>query len=291
MSWPIRPRATHCVHGHEFTVDNTRVRENGSRQCRACVSRRGAEHYRAFGGGTTGICTGCGAQYPKTRTNLCRSCRSSRPHRWRGKDPADRFFELTLIPELPNACWPWGGSRDRYGYGKMSAFGVHVRVYRYSYELLVGPIPEGLTIDHLCRNPPCVNPDHLEAVTNKENILRSDSPSAINARKTHCIHGHEFTEANTYVSRQGVRTCRTCGRLRNAAAEAAGCRSVPCRQCGVPRMIGGANARRDALCRKCAWLLRPTRKRSGIQAEIAQLEAELGRATIKALALAREKRR
>jgi hypothetical protein len=79
-----------------------------------------------------------------------------------------------------------------------------------AYELAIGPIPEGLTIDHLCRNRGCVNPAHLEAVTNRTNLLRGDGIAALNARKTHCKRGHEFTPENTYVWREGTRACRAC---------------------------------------------------------------------------------
>jgi hypothetical protein len=85
-------------------------------------------------------------------------------------------------------------------------------IHRIAYEVAYGPIPEGLTIDHLCRNRRCVNAEHLEAVTGKENTLRGEAISAINIRKTHCVHGHEFTEENTYraPSMPNERVCRIC---------------------------------------------------------------------------------
>ena len=82
-----------------------------------------------------------------------------------------------------------------------------------AYIYAVGEIPDGLSIDHLCRNRRCCNPAHLEAVTNRENLLRGPTTQASrNAVKTHCINGHEFTEANTYYRKDG-RTCRTCSML------------------------------------------------------------------------------
>jgi hypothetical protein len=82
--------------------------------------------------------------------------------------------------------------------------------HRVLYRLVNGPIPIGAEIDHLCRNRSCVNPDHLEAVSHRENLMRSPiAPAAINARKTHCKYGHEFTQTNTYVS-SGRRRCRLC---------------------------------------------------------------------------------
>jgi len=86
--------------------------------------------------------------------------------------------------------------------------------HRAVYEALVGPIPKGLSLDHLCRNRACVNPEHLEPVSLVENVMRGVSPHAVNARKTHCAHGHAFTAENTYMVR-GERVCRACGRERS----------------------------------------------------------------------------
>jgi hypothetical protein len=79
-----------------------------------------------------------------------------------------------------------------------------------SYIAFVGSVGEGLELDHLCRNRSCVNPAHLEAISHKENILRGESFSSINAKRTHCKHGHEFTPENTYRWRGKMRTCRAC---------------------------------------------------------------------------------
>jgi hypothetical protein len=85
--------------------------------------------------------------------------------------------------------------------------------HRWSYEHFVGPIPEGLHIDHLCRVRRCVNPDHLEPVTPKENYLRGEGPTARNSTKTHCKYGHKFDKSNTSVY-GGRRHCNECGRRR-----------------------------------------------------------------------------
>jgi hypothetical protein len=89
-----------------------------------------------------------------------------------------------------------------------------------SYETFVGPIPDGLTIDHLCCNPPCINPEHLEVVTMRENLRRGRSPVGVNARRTHCLHGHAFDERNTWICKEGKRHCRECHRLREQARRA-----------------------------------------------------------------------
>jgi hypothetical protein len=124
----------------------------------------------------------------------------------------------------PNGCWLWtaaltSAAPGQAGYGLFTERKPKgVRAHRFAYELLVGPIPEGLQLDHLCRVRHCVNPAHLEPVTQRENILRSPvTPPGINARKTHCKHGHEFTPENTYrEKRTNKRHCRECHRIREA---------------------------------------------------------------------------
>lgn len=108
-------------------------------------------------------------------------------------------------------CWQWTGSYAGNGYGGTWRDGRHCRAHRAVWELLVGPIPEGMTLDHLCRNRRCVNPAHLEVVTMRENILRGESPSARHARQTHCKHGHPYEGANLYLAPgNGQRKCRIC---------------------------------------------------------------------------------
>jgi hypothetical protein len=125
---------------------------------------------------------------------------------------SSRFWDkVANIGAEPTDCWPWDAFTRRDGYG---LFGHPTRyAHRVAYELLVGPIPEGLTLDHLCRNRSCVNPAHLEPVSLPENTLRSPvALAALNARKTRCGRGHEFTPENTYIfpgtGRRGCRLCR-----------------------------------------------------------------------------------
>lgn len=116
-------------------------------------------------------------------------------------------------------CWPWMRSRTTVGYGQFGITGPPRRnlpAHRIAYELLVGPVPDGLVLDHLCRNRVCCNPHHLEPVTNRTNVVeRGTGISAVNALKTHCKHGHEFTPDNTRIVRDKdgpYRACLECKR-------------------------------------------------------------------------------
>lgn len=112
-------------------------------------------------------------------------------------------------------CWEWIAVKDSKGYGCFWRNYVMQSAHRVAYELTKGAIPEGLDIDHLCMNRACVNPEHLEAVTHHVNIRRSpDTIPSLNAAKTHCPKGHEYTEANTQFE-NGRRRCATCRRAEN----------------------------------------------------------------------------
>lgn len=131
----------------------------------------------------------------------------------------DRFLDKTEEGPVPTyrpdlgPCLLWTATLDRDGYGKFWNGSKIVAAHRHAYEADQGPIPPGLTIDHLCRVHACVRGHHLEAVTNRVNILRGVSPSAVHATKTRCPAGHPYDEANTYVH-QGRRHCRSCWRAR-----------------------------------------------------------------------------
>ena len=130
----------------------------------------------------------------------------------------DRFWSKV---DKSGECWEWTGSLSPEGYGRISVGGRPMYAHRLSCEDAHGPIPDGYTVDHLCRVRKCVRPDHLEPVTQRENCLRGESPAAKHARKTHCVHGHEFTRENTYVRPDSppgrpYRECRTCIRARTA---------------------------------------------------------------------------
>jgi hypothetical protein len=115
-----------------------------------------------------------------------------------------------------DGCWRWTGAHIGDGYGNLWVAGKSRLAHRVAYELLVGPIPAGLEIDHLCRVRDCVNPEHLEVVTGKENALRGISFAAENAVKEECVNGHPFDDVNTYRRPNGNRDCRVCGRERAA---------------------------------------------------------------------------
>lgn len=142
------------------------------------------------------------------------------PRKAPGKAPrpiADRLKERLAI-DPSSGCHVWRGQVNKGGYGHIGVGSGStkrtLRTHRLAYELAKGPIPPGLTIDHLCRERLCCNPEHLEAVTAAVNALRGTGPAAINAQRTHCKRGHEFTPENTGVGPSGRRRCRTCRRLR-----------------------------------------------------------------------------
>lgn len=123
-------------------------------------------------------------------------------------------------PEGEAGCWVWTGKIGRDGYGHVSVKDRDRIVHRYVYEGINGRLESDLTLDHLCRNRACCNPDHLEPVTMRTNVLRGEGPSAANARKTHCKRGHVLWGENLKFNPDGARQCRTCLRLRDAAFKA-----------------------------------------------------------------------
>lgn len=163
-----------------------------------------------------GSCTICGAKHYAhgwCKSHYGRWWRYGNPnHVPRRPSTEERFWSKVTRTDT---CWLWEGS-SRNGYGLFSwgsgreqnTTGAH----RYAYQLERGEIPEELVIDHLCRVPLCVNPDHLEPVTRGENVLRGVGNPAVNRDKTHCLKGHEFTPENTYFNKHGHRGCRACGR-------------------------------------------------------------------------------
>jgi hypothetical protein len=128
--------------------------------------------------------------------------------------PEVRFWSM-VEKEGHNGCWQWISSLrySRYPHFCLGGrWGKTILAHRYSYELFFGKIPEGMQIDHLCRNKCCVNPSHMEVVTPRVNVLRGDTVVAKNAMKTHCLRGHPFDRENTGISHDG-RYCKTCKKL------------------------------------------------------------------------------
>jgi len=133
-----------------------------------------------------------------------------------------RRFWSKVDKDRPGGCWEWMGAKNEAGYGTFVMNRTQQPAHRVAWVLLRGPIPDGFHIDHLCKNPPCVNPEHLEPVTPEENKRRGSAwllAGQKNARKTHCPLGHPYDDVNTLHLSGGRRDCRTCNRSGTRASK------------------------------------------------------------------------
>lgn len=174
----------------------------------------------------------------ETAARVCSVASCARPHeaknfcrlhytRWRKYGDPGTVLQLNGMDDLrlmdkvemiPSGCWLWTATLSGKGYGQFRFRGKLWIAHRAAYEIFVGPIPEGATLDHLCRVRRCVNPEHLEPVSQRENLLRGDTITARHAAATHCPRGHEYNSENTYVQPiTGGRRCRTCRREQRRA--------------------------------------------------------------------------
>ncbi len=136
----------------------------------------------------------------------------------RERDTAGRYVPIDAEQRFwskvkkTDTCWTWQGTRHnaKHDYGQFSVGNRYVLAHRFAYELLVGPISDGLELDHLCRNPPCVNPEHLEPVLHVENVRRGLLSTRIQVL---CKRGHPLSKA--FVRPDGTRACRLCHNARD----------------------------------------------------------------------------
>lgn len=124
------------------------------------------------------------------------------------RNRSNRFHGRVAV--AANGCWEWTHGCDGRGYGRLKVNGKMVYAHRLAYENTQGSVPDGLEIDHLCRNHVCVRPSHLEAVDHRTNVLKGNGLAAYWAARTHCQRGHKYDVENTYVTKAGARACRAC---------------------------------------------------------------------------------
>jgi len=132
-------------------------------------------------------------------------------------DKDEKFFEKTnkngpMNVAMGSRCWIWNGNKNDFGYGRYYFNGCVKYAHRFAYEMTIGPIPERLVIDHLCRNRLCVNPHHLELVDIATNVLRGDTIASHRKAQTHCARGHPLSDNNLRIYR-GKRYCKECQRI------------------------------------------------------------------------------
>lgn len=131
--------------------------------------------------------------------------------------PKDMAWLMScVLPEPNSGCWLWVGALNGGGYGNTQVRGASTRAHRLAWELAKGAIPPGLELDHKCRVRCCVNPDHLEPVPHRENILRGKTVPARNFAKSECPAGHKYDGRNAAINGRGHRRCRECNRLQQA---------------------------------------------------------------------------
>ena len=182
------------------------------RRNRASAKKAGAHTSKTWARSKTPVkCRSCGQVryllHPDQAGEMCRTCAAKigmKVAQTANTQDAETRF-MAFVEKADSGCWNWTGTCQANGYSTFAIAGKTVRGHRWSYEHFVAQIPDGLEIDHLCRNRKCVNPSHLEPVTRKENRRR--------AMRSHCVNGHEFTPENIYLH-SGKRYCRTCRRIR-----------------------------------------------------------------------------
>jgi len=145
------------------------------------------------------------------------SALSAKPPTGINQESLKRRFWGKVDKKGPDECWLWTASKTDDGYGKLgkgTKYGGWEHAHIVAYRLMIGEIPIGLELDHLCQNPSCVNPKHLEPVTHRTNLLRGNGLPSRNARATHCPQGHPYDLLNTYYYPDGHRGCRECNRFK-----------------------------------------------------------------------------
>lgn len=173
--------------------------------------------------------------------------------------PASERFHGKYAIDPETGCWNWTGYVAEHGYGTIGETVAPGRsrslyAHRISYEIHKGPIPEGLVVDHMCNNRRCVNPDHLQAITHRENVLRSPHPLFARRRVGLCIRGHDMTDpTNVYIRPDnGRKMCKACTRIRQRERDrAAGIPEKSPPRCGTYSGSVAHARRKEPCCEAC----------------------------------------
>lgn len=209
----VKTKRTHCKNGHPFVDGSFYVAKDGYRQCRKCLNdiHRRRYHERKE------------ELIAKRNTPEEKAKKKYWNQQYNKKKRSEEFkfdhngiaakltSEIKVDPEA--GCWEWQGMLNKDGYGLMSVSGLNRTVHRLSYLIFNGEIDSHFQIDHLCRNRRCINPKHLDAVLQMENLRRGFGLAGVNIRKQRCPSGHAYSPENTYVNpKSGHRKCLTCQR-------------------------------------------------------------------------------
>lgn len=209
----LKAKRTHCKNGHPFIDGSFYIAKDGYRQCRKCLNDIHRRRYHERKDELIAIRnTPENKEKRKAWNREYNKRKRSEEMKFDRKKVTLKLLALAKV-DWVDGCWQWQGVLDNHGYGLLSVSGLNRLAHRLSYLIFKGEIGSQLQIDHLCRNRKCINPEHLDAVLQSENLRRGFGLPGVNSRKQRCPSGHAYSHENTYVyPKSGHRRCMTCQR-------------------------------------------------------------------------------